>query len=916
MNLFENLLALFADNSEAFAASIFDTAAKGTVVLLAAALAAWACRWASAAARRQMWAVAMTLLLVLPICSALFPTWFALRQPWPQVMAGETPIHSAILPAGSASGQYRHAYLSKSEHAPSSHGAAPAEHVVTDLLPMLNQPPDTAVVPPWIVPDGLVLSLVWLAGAALALLPLLLAAVSLRRLRQASHATSHPLVVAMFDMLTRQLHLDQPRCLGLVRPPRLLSSDERSVPMTWGMTRPVVLLPAEASTWSDPLLRSVLLHELGHVARHDCVACTLGQLARAIHWFNPLAWWSLSRLRVEQEQACDDLVLRFGVPPADYAANLVSVLAGLTNSRWSAGMALALNQAWRLQKRVEVILNETRSIAGLAPMARRGVWCAAVAICVTLAGVEWQGQNAALPVRGNSVVRSPRALPTGTLQVAANPLAGDRIDGGFPGAQHDTAVAINDEARPEPAGADQPRQPAAENPPNKEAPADADRDRADMPTGLQQIKELIEELALSPADARKLEAAAIKGMLSELNDPYAEYLPAEELTRFERGMTSRFVGIGVLLEPKGDAIEIIAPLADSPAEKAGILPGDVLLAIDGQPVAGREFAVVARSIAGESGTKVALKVRRADGQEREFEIQRGTVKVPSVEGLRREADGGWQYTFDEPADIGYARIHTFTPDTAADLESALEKMHVAGARGLLLDLRGCPGGMLPSVIDSLGVFLPKGPAVRLIQRGHDPKTLETENEQAACDLPMLVLIDASTASAAEVASAALRDRQRADFLGTRTFGKGSVQSIVPLGGGAPAAGAKSRPTGAIRLSTARFTSPDGREIQRLPNAAEWGVDPSPGLRLPVPAEEFAQAFQQWRQVRQVRPTAEEQQARAPLNEATVEKSFQDRQLAAALRAMQGRLANGQYPEVGVDEATWKQHLEARAAATP
>jgi carboxyl-terminal processing protease len=352
-------------------------------------------------------------------------------------------------------------------------------------------------------------------------------------------------------------------------------------------------------------------------------------------------------------------------------------------------------------------------------------------------------------------------------------------------------------------------------------------------------------------------------------------------------MNGKRSGIGVQLAVRDGRVVVVTPLRNSPAHKAGLRPDDALLEVDGKPTGGRELSDVVQQIVGPAGTPVTLKVRRAGGAEVTLEITRGAITVPSVQGFRSGEGDRPEFSLDPVNKIGYVLVLQFGPETAADLKAAVEGLKGQGLKGLILDLRSCPGGLLSAAVDAAGLFLDKGRVVSIRKRDGAETPLGAPGEPVAGDIPLVTLVDESTSSAAEIVAGALKDRGRAVVVGSRTFGKGSVQTIVTLQDG-----------GAIRLTTAYYTLPGGRNIDKKEGEESWGVDPTDGYYVPTsPAE--AEALQKKRQERERLGAAGDALAQpAKVTPEWLAEEQRDSQLAAALRTMIARINTGAFEKVG------------------
>ncbi len=295
-------------------------------------------------------------------------------------------------------------------------------------------------------------------------------------------------------------------------------------------------------------------------------------------------------------------------------------------------------------------------------------------------------------------------------------------------------------------------------------------------------------------DDKTLLNAAIKGMLSEL-DPHSAYLPADDFKQLDDSAHGRYSGIGVDVGIQGQKIVIRSVIVPSPADKAGINPGDIITAINGNPVKGRLLQGSIDEIQGEPGTTVTLTIlpAGADGKERKVELTREYLNIPTLSFELLDQ----QY--------GYFRLSFFHKNSAKDLQESLDSIKQDGIvlRGLIIDLRNNPGGVLQPAVEMADGFLDEGLIVSTKGRNATMQLEFRAHEgQWLPGVPLIVLVDRGSASASEVLAGALQDHGRALIVGERTFGKGSVQSILPLKNGA-----------GIKLTTARYYTPSGRSIQ-------------------------------------------------------------------------------------------------------
>lgn len=316
---------------------------------------------------------------------------------------------------------------------------------------------------------------------------------------------------------------------------------------------------------------------------------------------------------------------------------------------------------------------------------------------------------------------------------------------------------------------------------------------------------------------------ALDGMLHGL-DEHSSFLDSERFGEVRDDTEGKYGGIGIHIGFRDGRLTVIAPIEDTPAFRAGIMPGERILSIDGSKTDGITLRSAVEKLRGEKGASVTLRVAPDAGEERDVEIVRDTIAVPSIKGRRIVRD-----------DIGYVRVTQFSRPTAESLREAVESLRSQGMTSLVLDLRGNPGGLLSSAVEVAGMFLPAGAPV-VTTRGRDG-VYPAQHAVAGgavhwTDLPMVVLVNGGSASASEIVAGAMQDNRRAVVVGEKTFGKASVQSIVKL---------RADDSVAIRMTTARYYTPSGRMIHGV------GIEPD------VPVEATAA---EWRAVQESRARAE------------------------------------------------------------
>ncbi len=314
---------------------------------------------------------------------------------------------------------------------------------------------------------------------------------------------------------------------------------------------------------------------------------------------------------------------------------------------------------------------------------------------------------------------------------------------------------------------------------------------------------LIEERFDPPLEQRVIEEAVRAALLAQL-DPYSEYLDPATDRWYRQTLAGHFGGVGLRVAEtsSSDGWPVIGALHDSPAARLGLRDGDLLTAVDGQPVAALSFDDLLDRLRGEVATRVALDVRRAGAPTAErFELERARIELPTVVGARRLPDGCFDHRLVDGR-LAYLRITSFGATTAAETAAALEAGATSGAQGFVLDLRTNIGGLLTGALATADLLVEEGVLVTLVGRNGTESRVATAG--AVTRLPIVLLIGPQTASSGEVFAAALQDRGRVRVAGSRSFGKGHVQELLPLRDGG----------GTLKLTTERWQRPNGGWIER------------------------------------------------------------------------------------------------------
>jgi carboxyl-terminal processing protease len=310
---------------------------------------------------------------------------------------------------------------------------------------------------------------------------------------------------------------------------------------------------------------------------------------------------------------------------------------------------------------------------------------------------------------------------------------------------------------------------------------------------------VIEQAYVVPVDNKKLIEAALAGMMTAL-DPHSNYLAPDGYGDLQERTSGEYSGVGLTITTEGGLVKVISPMDDGPAARAGVQAGDVISAIDGQNAAGLTVSEVSEKLRGAIGTSVNVTFLRDGEEPLEVTLVREVITVDSVTG-RVEGE------------FGYLRVATFNENTSRELTEAIDRIKAENpaVRGYVLDLRNNGGGLLSAAIEVSDAFLERGEIVSQRGRGADQiERYAARPGDLTGGLPVVVLINYGSASASEIVAGALQDQERATLVGLTSFGKGSVQTVIPLGGGRD---------GALSITTARYYTPSGRSIQKI------GIEP-------------------------------------------------------------------------------------------
>lgn len=358
----------------------------------------------------------------------------------------------------------------------------------------------------------------------------------------------------------------------------------------------------------------------------------------------------------------------------------------------------------------------------------------------------------------------------------------------------------------------------------------------------------VERNYVKEVSRRELVEAAVRGILREL-DPYSAYIGPDQLDRFRATVDNKFGGIGIQVSLENGSLRVLSPLAGTPAYRAGILAGDRIVEIDGKSTKGMGIEDAVRRLKGKEGTQVAVTViHQGKPDPEKVTITREIIRVNTVLGDHRKEDDTWDFMLDRRKRIGYVRLTAFSGETARELQDAIQQLAKDDFRALILDLRFNPGGLLRSAIEISDLFISDGRLVSTKGRGEagPERTWDAHQEGTLGDFPVVVLVNRYSASGSEIVSACLQDHKRGVVMGERTWGKGSVQNVIPMEQG----------RSALKLTTASYRRPSGQNIHRFPGAEddeEWGVRPDKGFELRLTDEEMLALVRDRRERDVIRP---------------------------------------------------------------
>ena len=321
---------------------------------------------------------------------------------------------------------------------------------------------------------------------------------------------------------------------------------------------------------------------------------------------------------------------------------------------------------------------------------------------------------------------------------------------------------------------------------------------------LSKYRALIDKYFLGEVDEEKLKEGAIKGYIEGLDDPYTEYISKEDMEDYLADATGNFVGIGIYMvqDTETNKIMVLAPIKGSPAEKAGILPGDLIVSVDGVTYTAEEMTVASSKIKGEVGTAVKIEILRGN-ETLNFELKRENIKVNPVEGKKLENN------------IGYIEFSSFDDGTAEEFKTKFEELQEQGIKSLIIDLRNNGGGIVDEALKIADYILEKDDVILYEVDKNGKETVEKSKNDPIINMPIIILTNENTASSSEILAGALKDYGKAKIVGTKTYGKGVIQQLLTLPDGS-----------GLKITSEEYLTPNKTKINEI------GIEPNEEVKLP------------------------------------------------------------------------------------
>ena len=321
---------------------------------------------------------------------------------------------------------------------------------------------------------------------------------------------------------------------------------------------------------------------------------------------------------------------------------------------------------------------------------------------------------------------------------------------------------------------------------------------------LDNYRRIIDKYYLGEIDEEKLKEGAIAGYIEGLGDEYTEYISKEDMEDYMADTTGNFVGVGIYMveDTEANKIMVLAPIKGSPAEKAGIQPGDYIISVDGVTYTGEQMTEASNNIKGEEGSKVKIQILR-DDETLEFELTRENIKVNPVEGEVLENN------------IGYIEFSSFDDGTAEEFETKFQELEAQGIKSLIIDLRNNGGGIVDEALEIANYILEKDSVILYEVDKDNNETVEKTTDDPIINMPIVVLTNENTASSSEILAGALKDHKKATIVGEKTYGKGVIQQLLTLPDGS-----------GLKITSEKYLTPNRTEINKV------GIEPDEKVELP------------------------------------------------------------------------------------
>ena len=321
---------------------------------------------------------------------------------------------------------------------------------------------------------------------------------------------------------------------------------------------------------------------------------------------------------------------------------------------------------------------------------------------------------------------------------------------------------------------------------------------------ISKYRRIIDQYFLGEVDEEKLKEGAIKGYIEGLDDPYTEYISKEDMEDYMADAMGNFVGIGIYMvqDTNTNRIMVLSPIKGSPAEKTGILPGDLIISVDGVEYTGEDMTVASSKIKGEEGTTVKIEILRGT-ETKTFELKRENIKVNPVEGKVLQDN------------IGYIEFSSFDEDTAEEFKSKFEELQKQGIKSLIIDLRNNGGGIVDEALEIADYVLEKDDIILYEVDKNNKEEVEKSKNDPIINIPIIILTNENTASSSEILAGALKDHGKAKIVGTKTYGKGVIQQLLTLPDGS-----------GLKITSEEYLTPNRTKINEI------GIEPDEKVELP------------------------------------------------------------------------------------